>query len=400
MSNVVEKFIKYIKYDTMSDENSQTSPTTPGQMIFAEELARELKDMGMQDVSLDERGYIMATLPSNVDKEVPVIGFIAHMDTSPEVSGAGVNPKFVENYNGEDIMLDEENDIILSSKEFPQLKTTDGRTLLGADDKAGIAEIMAAMEILIENPKIKHGAIRVAFTTDEEIGKIGEYFDVEKFNASLAYTLDGEGVGELKYENFNAASAKITIHGKSVFTGEAKGRMINSLRIGSEIVSMFPHSETPEETEGYEGFYHLEAFSGKVEEAKILYLIRDFDDKKFEERINFVREVVRKINKKYGERTTTVEITEQYRNMKKKIESVKYIVDIAIEAMKEVNVFPTVDPLRGGTDGAKLSHKGLPTPNLFAGGHNFHSKYEFISTYAMEKAVEVVLKIIDLFAEL
>jgi len=408
MSNVVEKFIKYIKYDTMSDENSPTTPTTPGQMIFAEELTRELKDMGMQDVSLDERGYIMATLPSNVDKEVPVIGFIAHMDTSPEVSGAGVNPKFVENYNGEDIILDEENGIILSPKEFPQLRnyvgktviTTDGRTLLGADDKAGIAEIMAAMEILIDNPKIKHGAIRVAFTTDEEIGKIGEHFDVEKFNASLAYTLDGEGVGELKYENFNAASAKITIHGKSVFTGEAKGRMINSLRIGSEIVSMFSDSETPEGTEGYEGFYHLEAFSGKVEEAKVLYLIRDFDDKKFEERISYVRDVVQKINKKYGERTATVEITEQYRNMKEKIEAVKYIVDIAIEAMKEVNVFPTVEPLRGGTDGAKLSHKGLPTPNLFAGGHNFHSKYEFISTYAMEKAVEVVLKIIELFAEL
>ncbi len=408
MSNVVEKFIKYIKYDTQSDENSSSSPTTPGQMVFAKELARELEEMGMQDVSLDENGYIMATLPSNIDKEVPVIGFIAHLDTSPEVSGAGVNPKFVENYNGEDIILDEENDIILSPKEFPQLRnyvgktiiTTDGKTLLGADDKAGVAEIMAAMEILISNPKIKHGEIRVAFTTDEEIGKIGEYFDVEKFSANIAFTLDGEGIGELKVENFNAASAKITVRGKSVFTGDAKGRMINSLRIGSEIISMFPEDETPEDTEGYEGFYHLEAFNGKVEETRILYLIRDFDDRKFEDRIAFVKDVVRKINKKYGERTATIEITEQYRNMKEKIEAVKYIVDIAIEAMKEVNVFPTVEPLRGGTDGARLSHKGLPTPNLFAGGHNFHSKYEFISTYAMEKAVEVVLKITELFAEL
>lgn len=408
MSNVVDKFIKYIKYDTMSDENSKTSPTTPGQMVFARELARELEEMGMQDISLDENGYIMATLPSNVDKEVPVIGFIAHMDTSPEVTGAGVNPKFVENYNGEDIILDEENDIILSPREFPQLRnyvgktiiTTDGRTLLGADDKAGIAEIMAAMEILIENPKIKHGEIRVAFTTDEEIGKIGEYFDVERFNADVAFTLDGEGIGELKYENFNAASAKITIRGKSVFTGDAKGRMINSLRIGAELISMIPSGETPEETEGYEGFYHLEAFSGKVEETKILYLIRDFDDRKYEERLAFVRDVVKRINRKYGERTASVEITEQYRNMKEKIEAVKYIVDIAIEAMKEVNVFPTVEPLRGGTDGARLSYMGLPTPNLFAGGHNFHSKYEFISTYAMEKSVEVVLKIIELFGEL
>ena len=271
MSKVVDNFIKYIKYDTMSDENSKKSPTTPGQMIFAKELVKELKAIGMKDISLDENGYIMATLPSNVDKDVPIIGFISHMDTSPEVPGAGVNPRFIDNYNGEDIILDEENNIILSPKEFPQLKnyvgktiiTTDGKTLLGADDKAGIAEIMAAMETLIENPKIKHGIIRIAFTTDEEIGKIGEDFNVDKFNANIAYTLDGEGIGELKYENFNAAIAKITIHGKSVFTGEAKGRMINSLRIGSELISMFPPKEIPEETEGYEGFYHLEAFQRK-----------------------------------------------------------------------------------------------------------------------------------------
>ncbi len=408
MSKVVDRFLKYIAIDTKSDEDAVVTPTSPGQWKLAEQLVEELGELGMEDISLDENGYIMATLPSNVDREVPVIGFIAHMDTSPEVPGADIKPRFVENYNGEDIILNEEKNIILSPREYPNLKnyvgktliTTDGTTLLGADDKSGIAEIITALECLKENPQIKHGTIRVAFTTDEEIGKVGEYFDVEKFKATLAYTVDGEGVGELKYENFNAASAKITIYGKSVFTGEAKGRMINSIRVAQQFMNKFPESETPEDTEGYQGFYHILSFNGKVEETKLHYAIRDFDNDQFEARKRFITEEVQKINNIYGEGTAVIEITEQYRNMKEKIEAVKYIVDIAIEAMKEVNVFPDVEPLRGGTDGARLSFLGLPTPNISAGGHNFHSKYEYISTYAMEKSVEVIIKIVELFAEI
>ncbi|AKN30828.1 peptidase T [Clostridium carboxidivorans P7] len=408
MSKVVERFIKYVKYDTRPDEDSITHPTTSGQLELGKELVKELEEIGMEDICLDENGYIMATLPANIDKEVPVVGFIAHMDTSPQVSGTNVKPKFVENYNGEYIILNEEKNIILSPKDFPELKnyigktliTSDGTTLLGADDKSGIAEIITAMDFLIKNPKIKHGTIRIAFTTDEEIGKVGEYFDIQKFKADLAYTVDDEAIGQLKYENFNAANAKITINGRSVHTGKAKGSMINSLRIATELISMFPENETPENTEGAEGFYHVEAVNGNVEETKIHYLIRDFEDKKFEERKEFIKKIVQDLNKKYGEGTIILEVTEQYRNMKEKIEAVKYIVDIAIEAMKEVNIFPDVTPLRGGTDGARLSYMGLPTPNISAGGHNFHSKYEYISTYAMEKAVEVILKIIELFAEM
>lgn len=408
MSKVVERFIKYVKYDTTSDENSTTIPTTPGQLELAKDLVKELEEIGMKDVCLDKNGYVMATLPANTDKDIPVIGFIAHMDTSPEVSGANVNPKFVENYNGEDIILNEEQNIILSPKDFPELKsyigktliTTDGTTLLGADNKAAIAEIMTAMEFLIKNPQIKHGTIKVAFTVDEEVGKIAEYFDVEKFNADLAYTLDGDSIGGLEYENFNAASIKITINGVSYHTGKAKGKMINSIRIASELMSMFPEEETPENTEGYDGFYHIGSISGRVEETKIQYFIRDFDSENFERRKQFIVDLVRNVNKKYGEGTAVIEITEQYKNMKEKIEAVKYIVDIAIEAMKEVNVFPDVRPIRGGTDGAKLSHMGLPTPNIFSGGHNIHSRYEYIPTYAMGKAVEVILKIVELFAEI
>jgi peptidase T len=408
MSKVVEKFIKYIKYDTRSDENSTTIPTTPGQLELAKELAKELEDIGMKDIFIEKYGYLTATLPSNINTNVPVIGFIAHMDTSPQVLGANVNPKFVENYNGEDIILNEEQNIILSPKNFPELKnyigktliTTDGTTLLGADNKAGIAEIMTAMEFLIQNPQIKHGTIKVAFTTDEEIGKIAEYFDVKKFKADLAYTLDGGSIGELEYENFNAASAAITIYGKSAHTGKAKGKMINSIRIAAEFMSMFPIEETPENTEEIEGFYHIVATNGKVEETKIQCLIRDFDEKNFQKRKEFIMDLVENINIKYGEGIATVEIIDQYRNMKEKIEAVKYVVDIAIEAMKESNVFPNIQPLRGGTDGARLSYMGLPTPNMFCGGHNFHSKYEYISTYAMEKAVEVILKIVESYAEM
>lgn len=407
MSKVVERFVKYVKYDTRSDENSTTVPTTRGQLELAKELSKELKNIGMEDICLDEHGYITATLPANITKDVPVVGFIAHIDTHPQVSGANVKPRFIEAYNGEDIILNEEKNIVLSPKYFPELKnyigqtliTSDGTTLLGADDKAGIAEIITVVEFLIQNPKIKHGHIRIAFTTDEEVGKIGEYFNVEKFKADLAYTIDGESIGSLKYENFNAASAKITINGKNTYTGEAKGRMVNSLRIATELMNMFPEKETPENTEGVEGFYHPSFINGKVEKTEIHYLIRDFDNKNFEKRKNFISNVVQTINKKYGKDTVMLEITEQYRNMKEKIEPEKYIVDIAIQAMKEVNVFPDVTPLRGGTDGAKLSYMGLPTPDIFNGVHNIHSKYEYISTYSMEKSVEVILKIIQLFTE-
>lgn len=408
MSKVVERFLKYVKYDTQCEDDSSTVPSTVGQLEFAKVLAEELKAIGMKDISINNAGHVMATLPSNIEKDVPTIGFIAHMDTSSEISGKNVNPKIVENYNGEDIILNEDKNIVLSPKEYPELKnyvgktiiTTDGTTLLGADDKAGIAEIITAMEFLIENPKIKHGAIRVAFTTDEELSIAMNHFEVEKFNADLAYTIDGEAIGDFRYENFNAANAKITIHGRNVHPGDGKGKMINSLRIATELVSMFPEKEIPEHTEGYEGFYHLISMNGKVEETKLHYLIRDFDDGKFEERKYFVIEKIKYINKKYGKGTATIQLAEQYRNMKSKIEAVKYIADIAIQAMKEVNIFPNVEPLRGGSDGAMLSYLGLPTPSLFAGGHNFHSKYEYISTYSMEKAVEVILKIVELFAEI
>ncbi len=408
MSKVVEKFIKYIKFDTRSDEDAITVPSTPGQMVLAKEIAKELEDIGMSNVSVDENGYVMATLSSNIDKEVPVLGFIAHMDTSPEISGANINPKFVENYDGNDIVLNEEKNIILSTKDFPELKnyigktliTTDGTTLLGADDKAGVAEIITAMEFLINNPQIKHGTIRVGFTPDEEVGRGADHFDVKKFNADFAYTIDGGEIGELEYENFNAASAKITINGRNVHPGSAKGKMINSMLIAGKLMDMLPKNETPETTEGYEGFYHLITINGGVEETNLYYIIRDFDADKFENRKEFIANVVKSLNDKYGENIVEVEIKEQYRNMKEKIEPVKHVVDIAFEAMKSVNIVPKVQPIRGGTDGARLSFMGLPTPNIFTGGHNFHGKFEYIPTYSMEKAVEVILKIIEAYAKL
>ena len=407
MSKVVEKFTKYIKFDTRSDEEINTVPTTSGQMVLAKELSKELKKIGMRDVSIDENGYVMASLPSNVNKEVPTIGFIAHMDTSPEVSGMNVNPKFIENYDGKDIVLNGEKNIVLSPENFPELKdyvgktliTTDGTTLLGADDKAGIAEIITALETLIENPEIKHGNIKVAFTPDEEIGRGPDHFDVEKFNANAAYTVDGGALGELEYENFNAASAEVIINGRNVHPGSAKGIMINSMLIAGEFMSMLPQSETPSTTEGYEGFYHIVALNGGVEQTKLEYIIRDFDEKNFEKRKQFITGAAESLNKKYGKNIVKVEIKDQYKNMKGKIEPVKHIVDIAFEAMKSVDVVPKVQPIRGGTDGASLSFKGLPTPNIFTGGHNFHGKFEYIPVYSMEKAVEVILKIIQLYGE-
>lgn len=403
MSKVVERFLSYVAYDTKSDAETGVTPSTPGQMVLANKLVEELKEIGMSDVTIDENGYVMATLPANTDKEIPTIGFIAHMDTAPDYSGANVNPQFVENYDGGDIKLNETT--VLSPKDFPELKdyigktliTTDGNSLLGADDKAGIAEIIAAMEHLIKNPEIKHGTIRVGFTPDEEIGAGADHFDVEKFNADFAYTLDGGGIGEIEYENFNAASAKIVINGRNVHPGSAKNKMINSQFIGMELNSMLPANERPEHTEGYEGFYMLNGFSGSVERTEMSYIIRDFFKDSFEaKKANIIR-IAEEVNKKYGEGTVEITVKDSYYNMKEKVEPVMHVVDTAVEAMKALNIVPKVVPIRGGTDGARLSYMGLPTPNLFAGGHNFHGKFEFVPTESIEKAVELIVKIIELY---
>ncbi|KAJ50323.1 tripeptide aminopeptidase [Clostridium tetanomorphum] len=408
MSEVVERFLKYVSFNTKSDEDSKTTPTTIGQMILAEELGKELREIGLENVSVDENGYVMGELSSNIDKKVPKIGFIAHMDTSPDMSGENVNPKFVENYNGEDILLNEKENIILSPKDFPELKnyigktliTTDGDTLLGADDKAGVAEIIAAMKYLVDNPHIKHGKICVAFTPDEEVGAGADHFNIEKFGADFAYTIDGGTIGELEFENFNAAGAKVCIKGRNVHPGSAKGKMINSMTIAGELIMSLPENEVPERTEGYEGFFHLTSLNGEVEETKLEYIIRDFDKDSFNKRKEFLKEIVKKLNKKYGEDTVILNLNDQYYNMKEKVEPVKYIVDLAYKAIKQVGVTPNISPIRGGTDGARLSFMGLPTPNIFTGGHNFHGRYEYIPIYAMEKAVEVILKIVELSTEL
>lgn len=406
MSNVVEKLLKYVTFDTKSDDESTTVPTTSKQLVLAKELVKELEAIGMKEVSLDEYGYVMATLPANTDKKIPVIGFLSHMDTSPEISGENVKPQIVENYDGNDIVLNQEKNIILSTEDFKELKeykgktliTTDGTTLLGADDKAGIAEIMTAMEHLINHPEITHGKIRVAFTPDEEVGRGTDYFDVTKFGVDFAYTLDGGPIGELEYENFNAAGAKIKINGKSVHPGSAKDTMINAILVANEFISMLPAVETPTHTEGYEGFYHVVSINGGVEEASMNLIIRDHNKTIFENRKQNVEKIAVELNKKYGEGTVNADIKDQYYNMKEKVEPVKHIVDTAFEAMKSCGIAPKVQPIRGGTDGAQLSFKGIPTPNLFTGGHNFHGKYEFIPTFAMEKAVDVIVKIIELYS--
>jgi tripeptide aminopeptidase len=405
MTKVVESFLKYVKYDTKSDEESTTFPSTSKQFVLGEELVKELKGIGLKDAAMDEYGYVFATLPSNVEKSLPVIGFMAHMDTSPDMSGENVNPKFIDNYDGNDIVLNKEKNIVLTIKDFPELKkyigetliTTDGTTLLGADDKAGIAEIMTAVEYLISNPEVPHGTIKVAFTPDEEVGRGPDHFDVKKFGADFAYTVDGGAIGELEYENFNAASAKILIHGRNVHPGYAKNKMINSLLIANELASMLPQDETPAKTEGYEGFFHLIGLSGEVEETKLHYIIRDFDSESFDKRKKLMEGIVEKLNSKYGEGTVVLEMRDQYHNMKKMVEPVKHIVDTAFEAMEAVGVKPLVKPIRGGTDGAQLSFKGLPTPNLFTGGENFHGKFEYIPVSAMEKAVQVILKIVEIY---
>lgn len=404
---LIERFIRYAKVNTQSDPESSTCPSTQGQWELARMLVEELKSIGMEDVTVDENGYVMATLPANTDKNVPVIGFLAHMDTAPEFTGANVNPQIIEQYDGGDIMLNKEQGIILSPNDFPELAgykghtliTTDGTTLLGADDKAGIAEIMTAMNYLIQHPEIKHGKVRVAFTPDEEIGRGPHKFDVAKFGAQFAYTVDGGPLGELEYESFNAAEAKMTIKGKNVHPGTAKGKMINSIKIAMEFQQQLPADEAPEHTEGYEGFYHLLSFQGSVEETKLHYIIRDFDREQFEARKAKMNKIAASLAQKYGNDRITLEINDQYYNMREKIEPVRHIVDIAHEAMTNLGIEPKVKPIRGGTDGSQLSYMGLPTPNLFAGGENFHGRYEYISADTMVKSAEVIVEIIKLFEQ-
>jgi len=407
MSTVTDKFIRYVKFDTESDTETELTPSTPGQMILAKELKKELEEIGLENVSLDENGYVMGTLSSNLDHEVPAIGFVAHMDTSPDFSGKNVSPQFVENYNGEDIVLNKAENIVMKVADFPELKqykgqtliTTDGTTLLGADDKAGVAEIITAIEYLAKHPEIKHGTVHVGFTPDEEIGKGADFFNVKKFGAEFAYTLDGGEIGELQYENFNAAFAKITFKGRNVHPGMAKDKLINSMLIANEYLTRLPNEEVPEKTENYQGFYHLISMEGGVENSTLQYIIRDFDMDNYEARKKFVQDLCEEFNQKYGEGTVSIEMTNQYYNMREKVEPVKYIVDIAEEAMKQVGVDPMVIPIRGGTDGSRLSYMGLPCPNIFAGGHNFHGRFEYVPVESMEKAVEVILKIVELISK-
>lgn len=405
--HLIDRFISYVTVDTESDPTSDTTPSTEKQWDLANALVKELKDIGLEDVSIDENAYIMATLPSNIDKAVPTIGFISHFDTSPDFTAANVKPQIIENYDGGDIVLNKEQNIILSPSYFEDLLlykgqtliTTDGTTLLGADDKAGIAEIVTAMEYLINHPEIKHGKIRIGFTPDEEIGRGAHKFDVNKFAADWAYTMDGSQVGELEYENFNAAGAVVTIKGKIVHPGYAKGKMINSQYIATEYINAIPREETPEKTEGREGFYHLYSTLGKVEETKLQYIIRDHDREKFEARKKFMQQQVDDLNKKYGREVASIEIKDQYYNMREKVEPVMHIVDIAEEAMKQANITPIIKPIRGGTDGSQLSYMGLPCPNIFAGGHNFHGRYEYVPVESMQKAIEVIVNIAKLTAE-
>ncbi|MBS4539072.1 peptidase T [Clostridium sp. D2Q-11] len=407
MNNVVERFIKYIKFDTQSDPTSETCPTTSKQLDFAKELYKELMEIGLKDVSLDQNGYLMANLPSNTDKDVPTIGFIAHMDTAPDMTGKNVNPQIVENYDGKDIVLNKDKNIILSPKDFPEildyknmdLITTDGTTLLGADDKAGLAEIVTAMEYLINHPEIKHGEIKVGFTPDEEVGRGADKFDVAKFGADFAYTMDGGPIGELEYENFNAAEAIVHIQGRNVHPGSAKNKMINSIIIGTEFNLMLPENSKPEYTEKYEGFYHLISFEGSVENTKLHYIIRDHDKDKFENKKRIINDIVDFLNSKYGENTVSIEIKDQYYNMKEKIEPVMDIVYNAKKAMESIDIIPDIKPIRGGTDGSRLSYMGLPCPNIFTGGHNFHGKFEFIPIHSIKKAVELIVKIAELNVE-
>ncbi len=403
---VTDRFLSYVAFDTQSDELTNMTPSTPGQMVFARFLKEQLEKMGLEEISLDDNGYLMATLPSNCGYDAPVVGFIAHLDTAPDMSGKHVNPRIVKNYDGKSILLNEKENIVLSPEEFPEmlnyigqdLIVTDGTTLLGADDKAGIAEIVTAVAYLQEHPEIKHGKIRIAFNPDEEIGKGAHKFDVERFGAEFAYTMDGGAVGELEYENFNAASAKVTIKGRNVHPGTAKHKMVNSIRVATQFIVMLPRWETPEHTEGYEGFYHLVGIEGSVEETVLTYIIRDHDRERFESRKREIEHLVRKTNIEFPG-CASVEIKDQYYNMREKIEPVMHIIEVAEKAMLEAGVEPKVQPIRGGTDGVQLSFKGLPCPNIFAGGENFHGRYEYVSIQSMEKAASVIVNICRLVAE-
>lgn len=403
---LVDRFLHYVSFDTQSDELTNMTPSTPGQMIFAKALEKELRRLGLSEITLDENGYLMATLPDNTDKELPTVGFIAHLDTSPDMSGRNVSPRIVKNYDGGEIVLSAEENVVLRPDEFPEmlhyvgqdLIVTDGTTLLGADDKAGIAEIITAMEYLLAHPEIKHGKIRIAFNPDEEIGLGAHKFDVKAFGADWAYTMDGGEIGELEYENFNAAVAHVTFKGRNVHPGYAKHKMINSIRIANQFAIMLPRWETPEHTEGYEGFYHLVSFEGSVEKSVLTYIIRDHDRDRFERRKKELEHLTRKINNEFPG-CAEIEIKDQYYNMREKVEPVMHIIDLVSLAMKNVGIVPKVKPIRGGTDGAQLSFKGLPCPNIFAGGLNFHGRYEFVPIQSMEKASALIVEIARLVAE-
>ena len=405
--HLINRFVSYVTVDTESDPTSESTPSTEKQWDLANALVEELKSIGMQEVSIDENAYIMATLPSNSEKELPIIGFISHFDTSPDFTGANVRPQIIENYDGNDIILNKKQNIILSPSYFEDLLlykgqtliTTDGNTLLGADDKAGITEIISAMEYLINHPEIKHGTIKVGFTPDEEIGRGAHKFDVKKFGADWAYTMDGSQVGELEYENFNAAGAVVTVKGKIVHPGYAKGKMINSMYIATQFINSLPQLETPEHTEGREGFFHLHNMAGAVEETKLHYIIRDHDRLHFEARKNVINKLAEDLNTQYGREVITIEIKDQYFNMREKIEPVMHIVSVAEKAMVKANIKPLVKPIRGGTDGSQLSYMGLPCPNIFAGGHNFHGRYEYVPVESMQKAIEVIVNIAQLVAK-
>jgi tripeptide aminopeptidase len=407
MQNITDRFLSYVRFDTQSDPNSTTTPSTSKQWDLANFLVKELKEIGMTDATIDEHAYIMATLPGNVEHKVPTIGFIAHFDTSPDYTATNVKPQIHKNYDGGDLVLSQKDNIVLSPSYFDDLLlyvgqtliTTDGTTLLGADDKAGIAEIVTAMEFLINHPEIKHGDIRIGFTPDEEIGKGAHKFDVDKFGADWAYTMDGSQVGELEYENFNAAGAKVTVHGKIVHPGYAKGKMVNSMLIANDFIKALPAGEIPQETEGYEGFFHLSSMEGSVEKTTLDYIIRDHDMSLFEKRKKQMLEAGQKINQQLGNEAIEIEIKDQYYNMREKVEPVMHIVDMAEEAMKALQIKPLIKAIRGGTDGSQLSYKRLPCPNIFAGGHNFHGRYEYVPVESMEKATSVIVKIAELTAQ-
>ena len=407
MENILDRFLRYVAYDTQSNPDSPTQPSTQKQLVLLEALAEELRQLGLTDAAMDEYGYVMATIPSNIDKKVPTVGFIAHVDTAPDMSGANIKPQIIKNYDGGDILLNKETGFKLSVADFPELPmykgqtiiATDGTTLLGADDKAGVTEIMAAVEYLMSHPEVKHGTIKVGFTPDEEIGRGVDKFDVKKFGADYAYTFDGGMIGELEYENFNAAGAKIFVQGRNIHPGYAKDKMLNAILMATELNAMLPVNERPEYTQDYEGFFHVIRLDGTVEEALIQYIIRDHDRAKFEEKKTLLQHSVSYMNQRYGEGSFRLEMNDQYYNMREMVEPHYHIVETAFKAMQQAGVEPIVKPIRGGTDGARLSFMGLPCPNVFAGGHNFHGKYEYVPLESMEKAKEVLLNIVKLYAE-